>query len=192
HAANWNRDRLGGDPARFGETIDSWLAYCERLGIEGIAYGAVILRRRSGGATWVRADELPAERLRPASDHILRVFDAGDYLAGLTVEHAILGERLALAAGDRLEQRAVLENGSWVFAEVALRLEGGLGVTAALDPGTAELLASLDGRRTLAQVVDDLARRQKVSRESLRREAVAVVRGMLAAGFLVRTGFNST
>jgi hypothetical protein len=73
-----------------------------------------------------------------------------------------------------------------VLAEVTLSLEEGLGFRASLDPGTAELLASLDGRRPLRKVVDELAVRQKVGREALARDAVAVVRGMLAAGFLIR------
>jgi hypothetical protein len=182
HAAQWNRD----DPARLGETLDRWLAYFNRLGIEGIAYGAVVLRRRSAGANWVRADELSGERLRPAGGQILRVFDAGDFLSGLGDDRGLLGEAFALAERTRLEQRAVLRAGAWMLETVTLSLEEGLGFRASLDRATAELLAGLDGRRTLGEVVDELARRQGTTREALAGEAVAVVRGLLEAGFLVR------
>ena len=48
-----------------------------------MGYGAVVLRRRSGTANWVRIDEIPIERLEPATEHTLRVFAAEDYLADL-------------------------------------------------------------------------------------------------------------
>ena len=39
------------DPAATREALDRWLAYLRQLGIDGIAYGAVVLRRRSAGRT---------------------------------------------------------------------------------------------------------------------------------------------
>jgi len=186
HTADWNRTHFAGDRAGFDDVLGRWLAYFERLGIDGIAYGAVILRRRSDGPNWVRADELAGDRLRPASEQIMRVFDAADYLAGIGDGAAMLDEVFALAEASRLEQRAVLEDREWALAEVTLDLEEGLGFHAALDLGTAELLASLDGQRPLRAVVDELASRQEVDRDHLARDAVGVVGGMLAAGFLVR------
>ena len=184
HAARWNRDHSGGDADAFREVLDRWLAYFERLGIAGIAYGAVILRRRSG-ANWVRADELAGDRLGPAGGQILRVFDAADFLADAD-ERAVLDGTFALADAARVGQQAVLEDGTWKLAEVTLDLEEGLRFHASLDPGTAELLAALDGRRPLATVVEDLAARQKVDRDDLARDAAHAVGGMLGAGFLVR------
>jgi methylase of polypeptide subunit release factors len=186
HAARWNRNDFADDQAALGEVLDRWLEYFERLGIEGIAYGAVILRRRSEGENWVRADELAGDRLQPASEQILRVFDAADYLNALPHGRAMLDETFALADAARLEQHGVLEQGEWALAEIALSLEEGAGFRATLDPGTAELLAALDGRRPLAAVVDDLAARQEVDREGLAEDAIGVVRGLLGAGFLVR------
>jgi methylase of polypeptide subunit release factors len=186
HAASWNRGRTGG-AEEVGKTLDRWLAYLERLGIAGIAYGAAILRRRSGaGPNWVRADDLPAERLRSAGAHVLRVFEAADFLAGLADERELLAEPLALAPAAVLEQRAVLRDGDWTLAEITLRLEEGVSFRAGLDAGIAGLLAGLDGRRPLGQAVDELAATRGLDRDALAREAAAVVREMLAAGFLVR------
>ena len=187
HTANWNRNHSGDDPAAFDEVLDRWLGYFRRLGIEGIAYGAVILRRRSEGPNWVRTDELAGDRLRPAGGQILRVFEAADYLAAAT-DARMLDHAFALAEASRLEQRVVVEDGDWARAEATLDLEEGLGFHATLDPGTAELLASLDGRRPLRAVVDALAARQEVDRDALARDALGAVRGMLGAGFLVRCG----
>jgi hypothetical protein len=185
HTANWNRNHFADDPAAFDEVLDRWLGYFRRLGIEGIAYGAVILRRRSEGPNWVRTDELAGDRLRPAGGQILRVFEAADYLAAAT-DTQVLDDAFSLAEASRLEQRVVLEDGDWARAEATLDLEEGLGFHATLDAGTAELLASLDGRRPLRAVVDALAARQEVDRDALARDALGPVRGMLGAGFLVR------
>src|SRR5262249_5351189 len=160
---------------------DRWLAYFERLGIEGIAYGAVILRRRSSGPGWVRADELAGDRLRPASAHILRVFDAAEHLHRLADRTALLDETFALAPAAALEQRLVFEPGGWTPAEVTLALDEGLCFNATLGGGTAELVTALDGRRPLRAIVDELATAGQLDRDALAREALAAVAGMLGA-----------
>jgi methylase of polypeptide subunit release factors len=183
HAAKWNREQLGHDSDAFGATLDRWLEYFRELGIDGIAYGAVVLRRREAGENWIRADEMPLEGLGPASDHIVRVFEAADFLAR---DPDLQRERFALAERSTLEQRAVLDRTGWALAGVTLTLDEGVGFEATLDPATAELLAELDGRRSLGEVIDGLAPRQDVDPATLAREALPVISGLLGAGFLVR------
>ena len=166
-----------------GATLDRWLEYFRELGIDGIAYGAVVLRRREAGENWIRADEMPLEGLGPASDHIVRVFEAADFLAR---DPDLQRERFALAERSTLEQRAVLDRTGWALAGVTLTLDEGVGFEATLDPATAELLAELDGRRSLGEVIDGLAPRQDVDPATLAREALPVISGLLGAGFLVR------
>ena len=185
HTGKWLRHEAGSDQEAYADTVDRWLAYFERLGIEQIAVGAVVLRRRSG-SNWVRADELPSERLRPASDHILRVFAAHDYLAGLADEGALLQERLVLVEHARLEQRAVYRGREWGVAEIALSLEEGLGFRGSLDPTVAALLAALDGQRTLGEIAADLARIEGASSAAVEQALLPAAREMLAAGFLER------
>ena len=76
HAGEWLGPLALEDPVRHEESLGEWLAYCDRLGIEAIAHGAVILRRRAGGRSWVRRDDVALERLEQASDHVVRVFDS--------------------------------------------------------------------------------------------------------------------
>jgi hypothetical protein len=147
--------------------------------------GAVILRRRDG-ANWVLGDELPSDRLGPASDHIQRVFAAQDFLTGLADVRALLAERLALDEHARLEQRVVYRGGAWNIDEIGVSLQDGLGFNATLDGVTAGMLAALDGRRTLGDVAGDLARLEGVSRDEVERGLLPVASRMLSAGFLVR------
>ena len=173
HAGNWLRHEVGHDPEAYAAALDRWLAYLDELGAEGVAVGAVILRRREG-RNWVRADELPGERLRPASEHILRVFAAEDFLAG---DPPLDGERLALARHARLRQQASWTGGEWTTEDLSVVLEEGLGFRASLDPGAASMLAALDGRRTLGSIAAELE-----------ADLVPLARAMLGAGFLERHG----
>jgi hypothetical protein len=184
HAGKWLRPELGSDPRALAAGLDRWLEYFAGLGIQGIATGAVVLRRRAG-ANWVRADALHGDRLRPAGEQILRVFAAGDFLAAAG-ERDLLGERLALAPEAQLGQQVVLRDREWTVEEIELTLQGGLGFRAGLDQATAALLASLDGKRALEEVTEELARVQGASRESVAQAALPVAREMLAAGFLER------
>jgi len=186
HASKWLSTEIGDNPEAFGEAMDRWIAYLERLGIEAVSYGAVILRRRSGVENWVRSDRLHGDRLGPASDHILRVFEAGDFLAGLADPRALLAERLVLAEQTELEQRVVFRDGEWVVAGIQLSLQEGLAFNATLDPTIAGMLAALDGTRTLGDVAADMARLQAVDEASIEESLLPVAREMLGAGFLVR------
>jgi methylase of polypeptide subunit release factors len=185
HAGAWLRHEVGSDAKVYGDALDRWLAYYERLGIEQIAVGAVILRRRSG-ANWVLATELPSERLRPAGDHILRVFAAQDFLMTLADERELLAERLARPEHSRLEQRVVYADGRWSVVDMTLSLQDGLGFHAGLDATTGRMLAALEGERTLGDVAGELALAEGVSREEAERTLVPVAARMLSAGFLVR------
>jgi hypothetical protein len=189
HAANWNRDHFAHDADAFAAALDRWIAYFDRLGIEAIAHGAVVLRRRSGGPNWVRADQVPQGRLTAASDHIRRVFAAQNFLADLTDERSLLDLRFELAPHDLLEQRVVLRQENWVVEAITLALEEGLGFRAEIDRHTVRVLASLDGRRTLHELVDGLATSIDADandREQLVNGILPLFRAMLALGYLAQ------
>jgi hypothetical protein len=189
HAGNWTRDIYGGRPAEFDDALARWIGYLERLGIDGVAYGGVVLRRREG-ANWVRAYEIPLSGSRPAGTHIERVFENEDFLAALPDDDALLSERLALAPRAVVKQEVFLRDREWTIDSMEIALDEGLRFRASIDPLIAHLLAALDGERTLAEITGELADREGKEREPFGRQAVPVVRGMLELGFLV-TGSNS-
>ena len=125
-------------------------------------------------------------RLKPASEHILRVFEAQDYLTGLADERELLEGTFALAPHDLLEQRVEFRDGGWVVVEASAVMQDGLGLRAGLDPVTLELLTGLDGTRKLKRVVEEQARTRRVDRGVLEGDAIGLVHGMLGAGFLSR------
>jgi methylase of polypeptide subunit release factors len=178
HSANWAQTQPGEADAAIGR----WLDYLERLGIEEIGYGAVVLRRRNG-ANWVKAYELPTAGRQPAGEQIASLFAAQDWL---DAKPALLNERFALSPAARVEQNVALRDGEWTVERIEMRLDGGLDFSASIDPMIAHLVASLDGRRTLAEAAAALAEREGADAAPFAERAEQVARGMFELGFLVR------
>jgi hypothetical protein len=194
HAAGWLRPLARSSPEEYEAALERWLDYLRRLEIEAVGYGAVVLRRRSGTSNWVRMDEIPIERLEPASEHTLRVFSAEDHLAGLADESALLEERFELVEAHRLEQQLVCRDGRFDVESQTLALTEGLAFRAGLDRSTAMLLPHFDANRRLADVLAAAASDLEVEADDRGRyttAALAVTRRLFELGFLVRSGGDS-
>jgi methylase of polypeptide subunit release factors len=183
HTANWTYDRHADDPDGQEEMLERWLAYFDELGVEGIGYGAVVLRRRDRRTPHVLAHQLPPG-LRPAGDHIERLFAAADYLDELSDDRALLAERPTLVEAASVEQLVRLREGDWSIERIQLQLTEGLRFQADIDPLIAHLLAGLDGRRTVGEVATAVAEAQGFDGGALAERAVPVVREMIALGYL--------
>jgi methylase of polypeptide subunit release factors len=141
-ASAWNR-AAGTESEGYAERVDAWLEYYAKLGIENIAYGTIVMRKRSSDSNWLRSVELPAERLHDASDHLQRMFAAHDVL------DSILDIPLVLADGVFIDRTGRLHEGEWAFVSAAVRLETGIGFGVNLDQYGAVLVAAFDGREPL-------------------------------------------
>ena len=131
----------------------------------------------------MRLDEIPIDRLEPATVHTLRIFEAEDYLAALPDESALLEERFELVDAHRLEQELVCKDGRFEVESQTLVLTEGLAFRAGLDRSTAMLLPHFGRGRRLADVVAATAADLKVEdadRERFALAALLVVRRLLA------------
>jgi methylase of polypeptide subunit release factors len=142
-AKNWN-EQDAVDLDEYGRVLDDWLAYYERLGIEAIAYGAVVLRRRAVAENWVRVDPLPGGRLHPASAHIQRVFAAQDHLQSLAEDAALLDERFVVPSTVQISETATVGAAA---PSVTLSLEEGVGFQASIDQFIVQVVQRLGGGR---------------------------------------------
>jgi SAM-dependent methyltransferase len=188
HAAEWLKPVARDDAADFRERLGEWLDYLAGLGIEAIAHGEVILRRRFG-PNWTRTDTASLDRLEQASEHVLRVFGTQDYLESLDDDGQLLEWAIAPVDRHRLEQTLACRDGRAELHSTTLALDEGLGFRVGLDDHTARLLPLLDGERPLRTVVSERAEAMKLGpRDAVRFEAAAlpVVRRLLELGLLVR------
>jgi SAM-dependent methyltransferase len=183
YAALWNRP-LRWDAVAYGRAIDRWLEYDAELGIEAIAWGALVLRKRGNRANWFVGHSMSMDELDHAGEHIDRMIAAHDHLAadGDGLMHA----RLRLADDHRLDQTLMIREHTGVVQGAVLRLDGGFNFKLGLSPAAFQLLLRLDGR-PLAEVIQELAATAspKAGAEFL-DEAVPLVRELYGLGFLVR------
>jgi SAM-dependent methyltransferase len=182
YAAAWTRTQ---DSAAYGAALDRWQRYYDQIGIEALSMGALILRRRPGGRNWVRADDMPGSPGQSCGSHILRIFQAEDYLSGIHNDEALLARPYRLVDDHRLNQVSVSRQGRLVIESMRLELPHGLRFQGAVDTSTMHLLARCDGNRPLGEVVAELARLGHADLAETRSHAAAVVRQLIAFGFLV-------
>jgi methylase of polypeptide subunit release factors len=188
YAVNWNQP-LETDQASHAAAIDRWLDYFSAEGIDAIGYGAVVLRRRSGGQNWVRTHSPGTPPLGPAGDQVWQLFAARDYLDRLDGPDALLRGRFAVDDDHRLEQVLRLRDGDFQVEHALLHLERALPVRAEVDGYTAQVLALLEPSRTLDEAFETAAEAFGVDashgdRDDLRRATVELVEHMVELGFV--------
>ena len=175
-AASWNRS---GPAEVYAARIAAWLEYYASLGIEALAYGAAVLRRREGGDTWVRAAELPVNRLWPASEHLERLFAAQELLAS-----DVLDRPLAVVPAAFVDRTSRLEGGDWRSAGATIRLESGIGFGVNLDVYGSALVETLDGSAPVRERIRPLSAKLGVPEQELTVFADALVRHLVERGFV--------
>lgn len=119
------------------ERVDRWCAYYRELGIEAIASGMVVLRRRAG-RNWIRALAVPAAPTEAAGWHLLRLFTGWDW-----VRAGGLG-RVRPAPGARIVRRVSLEDGS---DRTTLEVRPNVGFAARVDSTVADALLRSEALR---------------------------------------------
>jgi methylase of polypeptide subunit release factors len=182
YAVGWNAN----DPDA-GDAVDRWLAYYDELRIEALAYGVLTLRRREG-RNWAHAEEVAFDRIDPAGEHIERLLRTHTYLAGIDDDRDLLDGVFAVAGRQRLEQTLRPQPGGFAVEGAWLALDDGLGFRAAVDGVAVELVARVDGRRSLRQVTAEVASSLAVQPAQAEQAALPVVRRMLELGFLDAAG----
>jgi hypothetical protein len=181
HAAGWN-EHLAVDPQAYGEALDEWMAYFDRLGVGWISEGAVLLHRRAGTKYTIRLDSAESDELEFAGEQIERVFASHARLAELRDDDALLEETVVLAPEVRIDR--VVQPGERE-PETVLALEEGTHVEFELDPDVAEVIGVLDGTLTLGGAVARVVRAFELDKREaaeLRRDTIAETEELLAFG----------
>lgn len=185
HAAGWLRPLGESDPPLYLEALDRWLEHLRRLRIEAIGYGAVVLRRRDG-RNWIHTDPLPLDRLEPAGEQTLRVFEARDAVEALD-DQGLLDLPLALTGSHRIQQMLAARDGRLVVESQTLELTEGLRFAIGVDRHTVSLLPHFDGKRPLREVLAAARGTFELEQDEHERfvpAALPVVRRLLELGFL--------
>jgi methylase of polypeptide subunit release factors len=180
YAVRWN-GLPGRRPAAVATAAEPWLADYRARGIEAISTGAIVIRKRSG-KNWAHFDELATALRGDAGAHLERIFAAQDLLHALGDERKLLTIALVPALGTLLVERR-LPGGE--LERARLTVEQGIPLPGRVPVSVAPVLAELDGRRPLADIVETAARVGGVSPEGLSAECLPALRELVARGLLV-------
>lgn len=187
YAATWNEPlQRGSDPAAFEAALDRWTKAYAELGFDAIAYGAVILRKRAAATHWTRTDDLHGQREPASGEQIARLIAVEDWLASHD-DAALRAARLNAVPQQRLDQTLRLRNGVFGVDGATLRLEEGFRFSVPIDAFTAELLARLDGSRTLEAATAEASARfagDGIPAEQFLSEGTQIARELLKLGFV--------
>jgi hypothetical protein len=186
YAATWNK-ALRWDPVAYAGALDRWMDYDRKMGIEAIAWGAVVLRKRSGGRNWFVEHEIKTDGIDEAGYQLLRMAAAQDLLAETEVRDGLLDRSFRLADDHLLDQALHIRNGSGVVRRAALTLDGGFNFRVELDRQAFQLVSILEGR-TAREAVEQVAQATEAgSRDEFRALAEPFLRRLLELGFLVES-----
>ena len=184
HAAEWN-SHLAGEA--LGEALDEWSQYFDSLGVELISEGAVVLHKRRDGGHTARVDELDEEELDDAAEQILRAFEARAKLAKLGGDTELLETRVGVASSLRLDRELEPSGGRAVDVDGRVELTEGTKHAVDASADVQEVVASLDSRMRLNEVLDTTADRLGLLDDevgTLREESLDVIRELLELGAL--------
>jgi methylase of polypeptide subunit release factors len=183
HATSWNAHLEG---EAFLRALDEWTAYFERLGVRWISEGAVLLHKRPGGGE-ARVDSVDADDVEVADDQIRRAFAMRARLAELDGRDELLEQRPSLEMAFWMEQELEPDEGRATIVESRIQLSEGTSSVVDVDPDVLDVVASLDGRTSLREVIARVGDDQGLSGNELtrlERAAVRTTRELLELGVL--------
>lgn len=161
-----------------------WMEYYREQGVEAMHGGLITLRRRGGAKRWLKIEELNETTQEPVGEAILQRFAARAFLESHASDEQLLAITPKLAPEIRLEQECQWSESRWRTLFLRLRLVKGLRHVIGVDKDVAEFLAQLDGHRTLAEVIRELAAKVEVDEAQVQAECLSVVRLLIERGFL--------
>ena len=184
YTTSWLQESVADSTKQYGRMLDEWLAYFDREGIGMITPGAFVMRRRSGGRNWIRTEAAPSGGTGGCGEQIQRVFAAQDFLDARPDDRSLLESRLALVPQHELRYAMTACNGAWDVRHAELRQTEGFPFVGEVDRLVGMILVRCDGRRTLGEVVAEVANHMQIYPEQTARSAAAVIRRLMQSGFL--------
>jgi len=146
YADMWLDTRLKNNKRKYARMKNAWVKWYHDQGIEQIALGDIILRRRTTGQNWVCSANVTKSLLEsPAGEQLARLFETQDFLAILPDNETLL--ETVLIPVDMEVQSGEDERS---LQAVTTR---GFNFQAALSPLTAEVIRGLDGRTRLSEAI---------------------------------------
>jgi len=169
---------------RDAELYREYMAYYQERKVEAIHDGIMAVRRRSG-KNWILVEEISHAPKEPFGDSVMMKFSARDFLESHSSDDQMLAMKPTLSPHARLEQVLQKASAGWKGTSLTLKLAKGFPFSLSVQPLVAEFLGNCDGNRGLGEVISELAPRVDAPAEQVRKECLAVVRTLIAHGYVL-------
>jgi SAM-dependent methyltransferase len=168
---------------QFNSGLDRWIDCYREQGINAIATGAVIMRRRQDRDSHIWADDMPTIPTGPAGEQIQRAFDQQDRMLGVSDMAGLLDAILAPVKGTRLEQ--TLKRGHDGYEPTTrISVEPGLTVAATVPSVALPVILELDGQRPLSDVIRNVVANTGFDADEVFEQTLTTVRRLICLGLI--------
>ena len=187
YAATWIKTTEGIDVDRFTNAYKQWIDYYEQETIEAISDCTLIMRRNSSGPNWFSITDSPENITGAAGEDIIRTFLVRDFLESVSNE-TLLNAKLKVAESVGMRQEFQATNGGWNGEPAELYREKGLTYKCKVDMYVAGFVARCNGKRTVRELLKELAEVIESDFDTLVSKSMAFIRQLIEQGFLYSEG----
>jgi hypothetical protein len=177
----WLADAGLAGSAAYTARYRAWCDYFDRLRIEAVGLGWLVLRNAGRAQPRVRIEDWPHPLEQPIGPAHSAELDAIDRLAGMRDEQ-LLQSRWRLA-DDVIEETTGIP-GQADPQRIVLRQQRGFRRATAVDTATAGILGACDGELTLTEIIAAVSGLVAADPGALTQETVPRVRELVLDGFL--------
>jgi hypothetical protein len=171
---------LAGSPA-YADHYREWRNYFERLRIEAVGLGWLVLRNSGRTEPWVRIEDWPHPLEQPMGPALAAELDAVDRLSGMA-DDQILDIRWRLT--DDVVEETTGRPGQADPQHIVFRQQAGFRRAIAVDTATAGILGACDGELTLAEIIAAVSALMGADPAALTRQTLLRVRELVLDGML--------
>ena len=152
---NEDEDFVPGSEEQVGR-LRSWVEYFDARQVESIYGGMIVLRKRAGGVNWVRMEEVMTSFARPFGEALRQGFAVRDGMEGCT-DADLLRMLPLIGDGVRVQQESEVTSEGFRVRSMLLKVMEGIPYSMPVQPQIAELMALCDGKRTIAEIIEETA-----------------------------------
>jgi hypothetical protein len=120
-----------------------------------------------------------------SSDHILRLFDAADFLESDSGGEFLFRHAYRLVDRHRVDQTLSFADGAYAVRPAIYRCLPGMGLEARIDARALDVLLECDGERQLDDLVKEAAHRRGESVDDVKKLVEDAVRQLVERGFMI-------
>ena len=184
YAMTWIVGTESHDLDKVPDIYQQWMDYYDEEKIEAVSYLLVTMRRNDTGRNWTHIDDVPRKITGPCSEELLKTFALQDNYGPLGADAGLLETSPRLAADVHIQQEHAM--GAEGLQAVGTRLckTGGSQYTMHVEPYIGSLAARFDGRRSVRDVLSEMALVFGQRVESIQDQGLAIVSSLLDRGIL--------